>query len=353
MHKTKDVAGGLALLIGAVLVTLLILELGVRLAHGTQWLVHWPNLVLQFRLGNADALGMAYDPRLGFVPRPGHTAGVISYDAHGFRSSPAPSTATLAEPPILAVGDSFTHGDELRDGETWPAQLQGLIGRRVVNGGVRAYGIDQMVLRAESAAADVKPAAIALVFIPDDVRRNEMRRMWGAEKPYFKLVDGTLVLRNVPVPPSPPPAETLSLWQRLFGRSLLVNFVLMRLRWQYEWMLDHERVLTAQEGERLLCPLMRRLADIGVPTLVVAVYDPYVWEDPGYAPVLRRTSAQVLACASAAGLATLDLFDTIDAAAKQQGLAPLFRVAHPSPQGAHLMAREIANELEKWKLATH
>ena len=352
MHKTNDVTGRLALLIGSVLATLLVLEVGVRLAHGTQWLVHWPNLVLQFRLGDVDALGMAYDARLGFVPRPGHTVGAISYDAHGFRLSPAASPPPLAEPPILAVGDSFTHGDELRDGETWPAQLQGLIGRRVVNGGVRAYGIDQMVLRAESAAADIKPAAIVLAFIPDDVRRNEMRRMWGAEKPYFAVVDGVLVLRNVPVPPSPTPAETLSIWQRLFGRSLLVNFVLLRLGWQYEWVLDHERVLTAQEGERLLCPLMRRLADIGLPALVVAEYDSYAWEDPGYAPVLRQTSARVLACASAAGLATLDLFDAIDAAVKQQGLAPLFRVAHPSPQGAHLIARKIADELEKWKLAT-
>lgn len=50
--------------------------------------------------------------------------------------------------PILAVGDSYTFGDEVSDWETWPAQLQKLSGRRVINGGVFGYGIDQAFLRA-------------------------------------------------------------------------------------------------------------------------------------------------------------------------------------------------------------
>ena len=43
----------------------------------------------------------------------------------------------------MAVGDSFTFGDEVNDGQTWPAQLQQLTGRRVINGGVSGYGFDQ------------------------------------------------------------------------------------------------------------------------------------------------------------------------------------------------------------------
>ena len=92
----------------------------------------------------------------------------------------------LAEPPILVVGDSYAHGDEVNDAETWPARLQPLIGRRVVNAAMSGYGIDQMVLRAEMRRPEVKPAAIIMSFIADDVRRTEMKRVWGAEKPYFE-----------------------------------------------------------------------------------------------------------------------------------------------------------------------
>jgi hypothetical protein len=284
------------------------------------------------------------------VPRPGLSNDGLHYNNHGFRLSPTSSAAPLAEPPILVVGDSFAHGDEVNDGETWPAQLQAMMGRRVVNAGVSAYGIDQIVLRAEGVAADVRPAALVVSFIADDIRRSEMKRTWGAEKPYFELVEGTPVLRNVPVPPSPRPADTLSIWQRLFGRSLLVDLVLRRLGWQYEWAIDHERVLSSREGEQLLCPLMRRVASLRLPTLVVAEYDSYVWRDPGYAPVVRAVSEKVLACATAAGLATLDMFESMEAAVKRRGVETLYRVAHPGPEGTRLAAERIAAELEKLRM---
>jgi hypothetical protein len=44
--------------------------------------------------------------------------------------------------------------------------------------------------------------------------------------------------------------------------------------WQYEWAVDHARVLPPGDGEKLVFPLMMRLAKRGLPTLVVAEYDP-------------------------------------------------------------------------------
>ncbi len=338
------------MIVGSLLVGLILLELGIRLTDGPEALTHWPNLVLEARVRRVDNGRMIYDPRLGFAPRPGLSNDGLHYDDHGFRLSPTAPAAPLAEPPILVVGDSFAHGDEVADSEAWPARLQALTSRRVVNAAVSAYGIDQTVLRAEAVAAEVKPAALVLGFIADDVRRSEMKRTWGAEKPYFALVDGVLVLRNVPVPPSPPPADTLSIWQRLFGRSLLVDFVLQRLGWQYEWTIDHERVMSAREGEQLLCPLMRHVASLHLPTLVVAEYDSYVWRDPAYAPVVRAVSDKVLGCAAAAGLATLDMFGPMEAAVKQRGVEALYRVAHPGPEGTRIAAEAIAAELQKRRM---
>jgi hypothetical protein len=340
--------GRIALVIGSVLFGLVVLELGCRIARGPQWLLHWPNIVLDGRQDmQLNVQGRTiHDPNLGFIARPGFSYGGLHYDERGLRVTPTPEGIALSRPPILVVGDSYAHGDEVADDETWAARLQPLTGRVVINAALSGYGIDQMVLRAESLVPEVKPAAIVLSFIADDVRRTEMKRLWGAEKPYFELVGGNLALRNTPVPPPPDPADTLSVWQRLFGRSLLVDTVLRRLGWQYEWALDHVRVLSEAEGERQLCPLMRRLAALGVPTLVVAEYDPYLWMDDDYAPVVRRITGRVLTCAAAAGLATLDLFEPIDAAVRRRGLRVIYRVSHPSPAGTEIAAQRIAQELK-------
>ncbi len=339
------------MVIGSVLFSLLLLELGVRLMRGSEWLVQWPNIVLQDRIATtANGAGrLMHDSRLGFVARPNYASPAedLSYDEHSYRRSPAPPGLVLAEPPILVVGDSYAHGDEVGDGETWPARLQPLLARRVVNAAMSGFGIDQMVLRAEIAVSDLKPAAIVLSFIADDVRRSEMRRVWGAEKPYFEIVGDVLTLRNTPVPPAPAPADTLSIWQRIFGRSLLVDFMLRHQGWQYEWAVDYERVLPPQQGERQACPLMRRLGGLGPPVLVVAEYDPYLWQDANYAPEVRRITSMVLKCAADAGLATLDLFETIDEGVKKRGLRTIYRAAHPGPEGTRLAAERIATELEK------
>jgi hypothetical protein len=54
---------------------------------------------------------------------------------------------SIAEPPVLVTGDSFSEGEEVKDGETWPAYLQGLLRRRVINAGVSGFALDQAVLR--------------------------------------------------------------------------------------------------------------------------------------------------------------------------------------------------------------
>ncbi|MBS0524106.1 MAG: SGNH/GDSL hydrolase family protein [Proteobacteria bacterium] len=338
----------LALVVGSVLFGLMMLELGLRALDGWRSLAHWPNLVLQARTASWDR-HTVHDPRLGFVPRPDYYwyHGMAHYDAHSDRLTPAPPGMALAEPPVLVLGDSFAHGDEIDDSETWPTRLQPLIHRRVVNAAMSGYGIDQMVLRGEIEAAREKPAAIVLSFIADDVRRMEMKRVWGAEKPWFTLVDGQLVERNVPVPPSPDPATTLDLWHTMLGRSVLVETVLKSLGWWYEWTADHVRVMPSGDGLTLVCPLFQRLAGVGVPVLVVGEYAPFHWQNERFARTTRQTMRAVLTCADAAGFATLDLFDTIDAGVAKQGLHTIFRQAHPGPAGTALAAQAIAAELAK------
>ncbi|WP_421999394.1 SGNH/GDSL hydrolase family protein [Reyranella sp.] len=320
------------------------LEIGLR-ASTWGYLFVWPNFVLEARrvLAEQDRGRYVHDDRLGYVPRPGHAEPGLTIEADGRRRT----GDAAGGPPILAVGDSFTFGAEVEDGQTWPALLQQITGRRVLNGGVSGYGFDQIVLRAEALAAKDRPAAIVAAFIADDIRRTEMRRLWSADKPYFVLEDGRLALRGVPVPPRADPRTTLSFWQATLGYSYLFDFVLRRLDLLHDWFGDHVRVQAPGSGEALSCLLAGRLAALqksaGVPVLVVAEYDPVVWDDPAFAAEQRRMTGGLLACAAKDGLATLDTFDALAATGRPRGL---YVTWHMSEAGNRLVAGLIAAKLD-------
>ncbi|HZQ00381.1 MAG TPA: GDSL-type esterase/lipase family protein [Reyranella sp.] len=325
--------GRAGLVLVSIVIGLVALELGLRAANG--YLGDWSNLVLDARsvLARTEGQRFQHDELLGHVPRGG-------LRSNG-KEAPPPG-----ERPTLAVGDSYTYGEEVADDETWPALLQAHTGHPVLNGGVSGYGFDQTVLRAESLAAKYHPGAIVVSFIADDIGRTEMSRIWGAEKPYFDIEKNALVLRNVPVPPRPAARTTLSFWQRTLGYSYLVDFVLRRLDLLHDWFGDHVRVHPEGMGEQIACRLTDRLAELQrlsqAPVLVVAEYDPVVWDEPKLAPEQRRLTQGLLGCASQRGLATLDSYDRLAAADKPRAL---YKVWHMNKAGNDLIAGMIAKAL--------
>jgi hypothetical protein len=335
------------LILASILVGLMALEVGLR-ASTWGYLFTWPNFVLDARtvLAARDRGRYVHDDRLGYLPRAGYAAPGLTIEADGLRRT----GEQTADAPILAVGDSFTFGDEVNDGQTWPAQLKLLTGRHVLNGGVSGYGFDQAVLRAEQLAAKYKPSAIVVGFIADDIRRTEMRRLWSADKPYFDLDsdpgNDKIALRGVPVPERVDPRTTLSFWQRTLGYSYLFDFILRRLDLLHDWFGDHVRVHPAGTGERLSCRLTDRLAALqrssGARVIVVAEYDPVVWDDPAFAAEQRRMTKGLLDCAAKNGLATIDSFPALAETAQPRQLYGLW---HMTEQGNRLIAKLIAAKL--------
>jgi hypothetical protein len=335
------------LILASILVGLMALEVGLR-ASTWGYLFTWPNFVLDARtvLAERDRGRYVHDDRLGYLPRAGYAAPGLTIEADGLRRT----GEQTADAPILAVGDSFTFGDEVNDGQTWPAQLKLLTGRHVLNGGVSGYGFDQAVLRAEQLAAKYKPSAIVVGFIADDIRRTEMRRLWSADKPYFDLDsdpgNDKIALRGVPVPERVDPRTTLSFWQRTLGYSYLFDFILRRLDLLHDWFGDHVRVHPAGTGERLSCRLTDRLAALqrssGARVIVVAEYDPVVWDDPAFAAEQRRMTKGLLDCAAKNGLATIDSFPALAETAQPRQLYGLW---HMTEQGNRLIAKLIAAKL--------
>jgi hypothetical protein len=160
---------------------------------------------------------LAYDPDLGWAPRPGARSadGLLRVDADGIRSDG--ETTVTARPGVLRIavfGDSFTFGDEVALGDTWGAALErGLAARgvsaEVLNFGVNAYGTDQAFLRWQRSGRRHRPAVVVLGFQPENVLRNlnVFRPLYfsGSEvplsKPRFVVRDDALALVNSPTVP--------------------------------------------------------------------------------------------------------------------------------------------------------
>ncbi|MGH7289285.1 MAG: hypothetical protein ACREI8_14840, partial [Myxococcota bacterium] len=215
------------LAVASVAVTVAAVELALRIARGGLF-ARPSSAAGRLRLADGHSRYPAeYDALLGYVPRAGAsgTRNVwnrsVTIDAAGLRENGGPRPSGR---PILALGDSFTFGDEVDDADTWPAQLEAMLGRPVLNGGVFGYGLDQIVLRGEQLLAGTAAGADAVILsvLPEDVLRCEFSYRY-AWKPYFELVDGELALRNAPVPRpyEGPPGE--SLWRRGLRQSFVAD----------------------------------------------------------------------------------------------------------------------------------
>ncbi len=101
---------------------------------------------------------------------------------------------------IVTLGDSFTFGEEVSDGENFPSYLETLVpAAEVINMGVGGYGHDQISLYLEREGVKYGPDLIVLGFIAEDIERNRLRfrDYW---KPRFSLRGETLELETRSIP---------------------------------------------------------------------------------------------------------------------------------------------------------
>lgn len=337
----------IALVTASLLVSLALLEVGCRLLRwGPEGLVDWPNLAHQ-RMGTGpggDRCQYAYSEAIGWTSPANCVSKRYNSDADGFRRAPA--QASLGEPPILVTGSSFAKGDEVNDDETWPAYLQDMIGRKVVNAGVSGYAFDQTVLATEQLVPKVKPLFVVVSFTPGDIRRTELKVAWSREKPYFAAEDEKLELRNVPVPGRPGAPVRLPAVAEWLGRSALADLVVRRLGIQQGWYFTEVQAVPRGTGETIACRLMPRLAALGVPVFVMAQYSRGYWNDKGpHGTADHRAMRRVLGCAAEAGLIAFDLSDTLKAAVDARGTDALYRSDHHSAEGNRVVADLVMREL--------
>ena len=76
--------------------------------------------------------------------------------------------------------------------------------------------------------------------------------------------------------------------------------------------------------------------------VLLAEYDPVVWDDPAFAAEQRRLTGGLLECASKAGLRTIDSFDALAATVRPRSL---YVTWHMNEAGNRLVAELVARKL--------
>lgn len=264
----------------------------------------------------------AFDADLGYIPRPGYAETDnawntrVTLGAHGVRSNGNTRASDAGDRPVvLAVGDSFVFGDEVSDHETWPAHLERLLGRGVINAGVFGYGIDQAILRAERMSGEFDVETLIVGFIPDDIVRTEFSVRSGAAKPYFTIEEGNLVRQNDPVPDIRPKTIDIGPLRSIFGHSYFLNWAMHRLgmrEWWYVGNRENQRVHA--RGLEVACLLARRLAKFSkrrnTPVILVAQYllNHIVEPLPDFSRRELALARSFFDCARSVGLEVLDFY---------------------------------------------
>jgi hypothetical protein len=311
-----------------VTVGFVVVEAIVRVA--THSFFVWRSTDDRTRFGLVDPLvGHRLKPNLDF--RHPRKQFHVTTDARGNRSTGGPP---LHERPLtLAVGDSFTFGDQVDDDKAWPAILQQLTGNRVINGGVPGFGLDQAVLWAERLSSELAPDAVVVAFIPHDVLRCAMSAWSGNPKPWFEPTPDGLTYHAAEVPP--PRADA---WLRhALSYSVTLDLLLMTyIHWEVPDRFAHHREID------VACGLMDRLVALrhAKGSRIVAVALPQRAESTADDV---RSKDLTLSCARARGLDVIDLFPVVNALPEAERRGLFF--GHMTPPGNRLVATSVSSFL--------
>ena len=238
----KQIAQNITLLLGSLIFTLLIVEVGFRLLDPTPYST-------DAEINNTEHGNLSmYDATLEWKGVPsGKTEFVtrnnrvwLSHNHDGFRDiEHAPLSD--AKPAIVFLGDSFTWGYEIEFDEMFVNRLRNRFPRyEVFNLAHRGYGTDQALLTFKL-WQDKRPLElVVLMFSENNVQNNNSAVSDDKPKPQYRIHNDELVLTGVPVP-------RVKAWKRpsndevapefpnfvlkdLFYRSHLINN--MRIRYK-------------------------------------------------------------------------------------------------------------------------
>ena len=322
-----------------------------------------------------------YSPSLGWTIRPHGTSTLYHANSRGIRATREfesyPGAGVVR---IAAFGDSFTHGDDVADRDTWAARLESRLTRsEVLNFGVGGYGTDQALLRYEAEGSAFHPAIVLLGIRPENIYRlvSVFRPFYmpatgvPMTKPRFDLGPAGLRLIPNPIPSREGyrallEAESSELdrigrhdvyYRRSFHAARVdasATIELLRLavhsvsiRWRTESVEQGGTFRPESEAFRILSAICARFKDQvreagSIPIVVMLPDDDDV---EAYLTDGVRRYDPLLSFLTAGSIEYLDAMDALAGYARAHEMSALFS-GHYTVLGNSLVADYVAGELE-------
>ena len=329
-----------------------------------------------------------HDSRLGqrYVPsaevRVPHERGCywVRTNAQGFRADRDFTAAHDAGTPrVLVLGDSYTAGDGVNNGERFTELLAARHGVEVLNLGLSGAGADQLVLALEEVMPALAPTLVVVAVTVHTIERvraservsvDHQGRIVRVPRPHFVIAGDSLSLCGVPVPeataitePAPRPPSLDTPWRVALadlarravgarGRAIgagsgrLVGGLYRRMVQRVLGVeLDPDYSDASSDGWRLLARILVRLHEVAgaVPVVVAPLPTPiYV----GDRLVPRYTERFASLDAPERGLHVIDVTRALRAAPSRVRRGYTYsRDRHPTPLGHRALAEAISDAL--------
>ncbi|NDC22952.1 MAG: hypothetical protein EBZ49_02310 [Proteobacteria bacterium] len=267
MHRQNYIFSKLLAASLGILISSVSLEVALRLRKGE--LFSTENQILKKARSRPNPCLSRLDSHLGWRTEANQSSSVpskrdlnkksyVSSNHFGLRNNNQNPPRWKEKKGFLALGDSFTFGDEVSDWETWPAQLEQLTGLRIFNAGACTYGLDQAYLRFQELVSQLPLQGVIIEITPDSIERTSRKGMLTSffkkhiTKPYYLLENGSLIGKS----------QQLSVLRRFLGYSYLFDFVFRKTALHWWWGIVDKRdypkeFQTEESAEQTSCEILK------------------------------------------------------------------------------------------------
>jgi hypothetical protein len=123
--------------------------------------------------------------------RPGHFRFRYTINELGYRGEAVPLSRTYLTHNVVVLGDSYSFGQGVDDGDEFPSRLGRLLGEgyRVINLATPSWGLTQEVRRYSDFGRHYQPSLVILQFCENDLEDNLNNRVALTEDGSIRFVD--------------------------------------------------------------------------------------------------------------------------------------------------------------------
>jgi len=190
---------------------------------------------------------------------------------------------------IVALGDSFTYGNEVGPRENFSALIDARPGFRVLNMAIPGYGIGQACLKYAYYGTEHNPDVVLFGIYVDDYHRTSLG-FTSSAKPYFAISPAGLGVLGQPVPT---PAEQIGGVQRQLDQRRSVLWDALQSLWLKATTGPEQEAAYFDATDLIVTELLRQLGDsLGSHQRLIVIHIPraehFVDPDPFRAAMGKR-----------------------------------------------------------------